>query len=79
MAEMAANASLVRPLALVGAKLTTCIAETFAAVPPRRPYTSEEVPPVKPLVERSTALIFKRRRAQKTWTSTTTVWTKAKI
>jgi hypothetical protein len=53
-AKMAANASLVRPLALVGAKLTTSTAETSAAVPPRRRCTGEEVPPVKPLVERST-------------------------
>lgn len=52
-AEMAANASLVRPLALVGAKLTTCIAEPFAAVPPRRPCTSDEAPLVKPMRVRS--------------------------
>jgi len=35
--EMAANGSLGWPLALVGAKLTTCLTETFAAVPQKRP------------------------------------------
>lgn len=46
---MAANASLVRPLALVGAKLTTCLTETFAAVPQKRPHTSDTKSPVKPV------------------------------
>jgi len=40
--EMAANASLGRPLALVGAKLTTCLTETFAAVPQKRPAPAKK-------------------------------------
>jgi hypothetical protein len=50
--EMAANASLGRPLALVGAKLTTCLTETFAAVPQKRPRTSEKGALVKPIETR---------------------------
>jgi len=40
--EMAANASLGWPLALVGAKLTTCLTETFAAVPQKRPAPAKK-------------------------------------
>jgi len=54
--EMAANASLGRPLALVGAKLTTCLTETFAAVPQKRPRTSEKGALVKPSENKSTRL-----------------------
>ncbi|HUL90521.1 MAG TPA: hypothetical protein VLU23_20350 [Pseudolabrys sp.] len=39
---MAANISLGWSLALVGAKLTTRLTETSAAVPRKRPYTSEK-------------------------------------
>ena len=50
--EMAANVSLGWPLALVGAKLTTCLTETFAAVPQKRPRTSEKGALVKPIEAR---------------------------
>ena len=52
-AELAANVSLVRPLALVGAKLTTCITETPAAVPQKRPRTSDRI--AGEALERTTA------------------------
>ena len=77
-AEMAANVSLGWPRALVGAKHTTSLTETFAAVPQKRPRTSEKGALVKPhrIASGSAARIISYPPLQtKTWARATTDWT----